>query len=273
VMSPPFRFDVNLSILFTELHLLRRPAAAAAAGFDAVELWWPFSAPIPAARELADLSEALEEAEVALIGMNFDAGDLAAGQRGLLSLPGQEQRFADSVEGAVAFAESQGTRVFNALYGNRLDGVAPQVQDDLALSSLALAAEAAARIGAHVVIETQNHVDSPRYPITTAAQAVGIVKSLRDDGHDNVGFLCDFYHLAMEGADLTAVIDDYLPWIDHVQVADAPGRQEPGTGTIPYAAVLGHLSASGYRGWIGAEHRPSGASAASLAWTNQYQAQ
>jgi hydroxypyruvate isomerase len=187
-----------------------------------------------------------------------------------VSVPGTEARFADNVECAVSFAGSQGTSVLNALYGNRIEGVAPEAQDELAISQLVGAASAAARVGARVVIETQNHVDSPLYPITTAAQAVAIAQRVRDEGHDNIGFLCDFYHLAMEGADLTAVIDEYLPWIDHVQVADAPGRQEPGTGTVPYPAVLGHLAAAGYQGWIGAEHRPSGASAASLAWTARY---
>jgi hydroxypyruvate isomerase len=267
------RFDVNLSILFTELPLLERPAAAAAAGFTAAELWWPFPEPDPPGARLDELAESLGAAGLSLVGLNFDAGDLAAGERGLVSLPGAGDRFADNVECAVAFAGSQGCRVLNALYGNRVEGVAPELQDETALGRLILAASAAARIGAQVVIETQNRVDSPRYPIRSAEQAVAVARLVRDAGQANVGFLCDFYHLAMEGADLDEVVDAYGSWIDHVQVADAPGRHEPGTGQIAFPALLAHLGARGYEGWVGCEYRPSGPSAESFAWMARYEAQ
>jgi hydroxypyruvate isomerase len=260
------RFEANISILFTELHLLERPAAARAAGFDAVELWWPFSVPVPAAAELDRLAEALGEAGVALVGLNFDGGDLAAGERGLLSLPGAGARFADNVACALSFAQSQGTTVLNALYGNRVDGVDSGAQDEIALERLAYAADAAAIVGARVVLETQNRVDSPLYPLRDPAQAAALVERMRAEGHDNVGLLCDYYHLAMEGYDLRTATDAYLHLVDHVQVADAPGRHEPGTGAIDYVEVLGHLAGAGYAGWIGCEYRPSGPSAESFGW-------
>ncbi len=262
------RFEANISILFTELPLLERPAAARAAGFDAVELWWPFSAPVPAPAELDRLGDALGEAGVALVGLNFDGGDLAAGERGLLSLvdPDSGARFTDNVACALAFAESQGTRVLNALYGNRVEGVDPRAQDEVARERLAYAADAAAGIGARVVLETQNHLDSPLYPLVDPADAAALVETMRSGGHDNVGLLCDYYHLAMEGFDLLGSTDRYLHLIDHVQLADAPGRHEPGTGAVDYPAVLGHLAGAGYPGWVGCEYRPSGASAASFGW-------
>ena len=264
------RFEANLSILFTELPLLERPAAAKAAGFDAVEMWWPFASPVPAAAELDRLAVALGEAGVALVGLNFDGGDLAAGERGLLSLPDAGARFADNVACALSFAQSQGTTVLNALYGNRVDGVDPGAQDGIALERLAHAADAAANVGAQVVLETQNQLDSPRYPLRDPAQAAAIVDEMRADGHENVGLLCDYYHLAMEGYDLLGSTDRYLHLVDHVQVADAPGRHEPGTGGIDFAEVLGHLAGAGYGGWIGCEYRPSGPSAESFGWLEEF---
>ena len=258
------RFEANISILFTELPLLDRPAAAKAAGFDAVELWWPFADPVPQAAELDRLRDALRGAGVDLVGLNFDGGDLGAGERGLLSLPDAGPRFEDNVACAVSFAGSLGTTVLNALYGNSVDGIAPQAQDEIALERLAHAAGAAARVGARVVLETQNHLDSPRYPLRDPARAAAIVAEMRGDGHANVGLLCDYYHLAVEGYDLVGSTDAYLDLIDHVQVADAPGRHEPGTGGVDYELVLGHLAGAGYGGWVGCEYRPSGKSAESF---------
>ncbi len=161
------RFDVNLSILFTELPLLERPAAAAAAGFDAVELWWPWpDDPTPDQVVLDDLRSALEAAGTRLVGLNFYAGQLPGPDRGALSLPGAESdRFRANVEVAAEFAASVGCRALNALYGNRVDGVDPAVQDELALDNLALAARAADEIGATLLVEALNAPESPRYPL------------------------------------------------------------------------------------------------------------
>lgn len=264
-------FDVNLSILFTELPLLERPAAAASAGFAGVELWWPFPEPVPTASTLQRLCDAIGAAGVHLVGLNFDAGDLAAGERGLVSLPGSGARFAENVECAVSFADSCNCRVLNALYGNRVADVPAEQQDEIALERLGIAARAAARAGARVVIETQNRLDSPRYPLTRASQAVAIAEQVRKEGHENVGFLCDFYHLVMEKEDPIAVIDVFGRWIDHVQIADVPGRHEPGTGGIDFSEIIAHLEASGYGGWVGCEYRPSSSSASSFSWLEAYE--
>jgi len=255
-----------LSTLFTEVPLLRRAAAARSAGFDAVELWWPFADPVPPESALENLAESLDEAGVRLVALNFDGGDMARGERGLVSVPGAGSRFADNVACAVAFAGQRGTKVMNALYGNRDPSVSAEFQDELALERLAVAACAARSIGARIVLEAQNRIDSPRYPLRKASDVGVLVKRLHELGQDNVGFLCDFYHLAMEGADLLGVLAEYSKIIDHVQLADAPGRHEPGTGSVDYPSLLSQLEAGGYEGFIGCEYWPSSRSAKSFGW-------
>ncbi|MEE1926881.1 TIM barrel protein [Streptomyces sp. TRM 70351] len=253
------RFTVNLSILFTELPLLERPAAAAAAGFTAVELWWPWvSAPTPDAAELDALRTALNDAGTRLTGLNFYAGQLPGPDRGALSVPGEEsERFRANVDVAAGFAASLGCRALNALYGNRVDGVDPAVQDELALTNLALAARAADRIGATVLVEALNRPESPRYPLVSAASAVEVAEQVNAaTGLRNTKFLMDLYHLSVNGEDLGEVIDRYAAVTGHVQIADNPGRGAPGTGALDCAALLGRLRKAGYDGWVGLEYKP-----------------
>jgi hydroxypyruvate isomerase len=259
------RYDVNLSILFTELPLLERPGAAGAAGFDAVELWWPFGVAVPADREVERLVEAVGEAGVRLVGLNFFAGDMAGGDRGLVSWPARAAEFRDNVEAAVAIGERLGCRGFNALYGNRVDDATPREQDDLAVEQLALAASAAGRVGGVVLVEAVS--GAPRYPLRTAADAVAVIDRVQAaTGAANLRFLCDLYHLAVNGDDLDRVIEGHGDRIGHVQIADVPGRHEPGTGTLDFDRLLGKLAATGYDGHVGLEYTPSGASADSFGW-------
>jgi len=262
---PRPRYEINCSILFTELPRLQRPAAAKAAGFDAVEFWWPFDSAMPADAEITAFERAITDAGVALVGLNFFAGDMPGGDRGVVSWPGRTAEFHDNVEVAVGIGERLGCRAFNALYGNRVDGVPPEQQDDLATENLVHAAKAAGTAGATVLIEA---VSGPKpYPLRTAAQAVAVVDRVRAAGAGNVGFLCDLYHLATNGDDVDAAIDRYADRVAHVQIADAPGRGEPGTGTLDLDRWLGALEAKGYRGWVGLEYKPStGDTLASLAW-------
>ncbi|MFE0535457.1 TIM barrel protein [Streptomyces nigra] len=253
------RFDVNLSILFTELPLLERPAAAAAAGFTAVELWWPWiDSPTPERSELGALRKAIEDAGVRLTGLNFYAGQLPGPDRGALSVPGEEsERFRANVEVAVEFAGSLGCGALNALYGNRVDGVDPAEQDALALENLVLAARAADGIGAILLIEALNKPESPLYPLVSAPAAVGVVDKVNAaTGLDNARFLMDLYHLSMNGEDLPAVIERYTAKTGHVQIADNPGRGAPGTGSLPLEDLLDQLRKAGYDGWVGLEYKP-----------------
>ncbi|MEU5362096.1 TIM barrel protein [Streptomyces sp. NPDC005925] len=253
------RFTVNLSILFTELPLPERPAAAAAAGFSAVELWWPWpGSPTPPRSELDALRKAIEDAPVRLTGLNFYAGRLPGPDRGALSVPGEEsERFRANIDVAAGFAQSLGCAALNALYGNRVEGVDPAEQDALALENLMLAARAADRIGATLLIEALNRTESPHYPLVSAPSAVGVADSVNEaTGLGNARFLMDLYHLSVNGEDLPQVIERYAARTGHVQIADDPGRGAPGTGALPLADLLGRLRDAGYDGPVGLEYKP-----------------
>jgi hydroxypyruvate isomerase len=260
------RYAVNLSLLFTELPLLARPAAAASAGFDAVEMWWPFAGPQPADSELDALRRALDDAGTRLVALNFDAGDMAAGDRGLLSRPTDSARFRANIEVAVGFAGQTGAGVLNALYGNRDPEAGAQAQEELATENLLLAARAADRIGATVVVEALNSAENTAYPVTTSTYALYLVNRVRAAGAANVAFLADLYHLARMGEPVRRLVEDLGATFGHVQIADPPGRGQPGTGELDWPALLGALDASGYRGHVGLEYRPVGPSADSFGW-------
>src|SRR5215210_403011 len=255
------RFDVNLSILFTELPLLERPAAAKQAGFDAVEFWWPWPVAVPSDAEVDAFVAAVRDAGVQLAGLNFFAGDMPGGDRGLVSWPARSAEFRENIDVTAAVGEQLGCRAFNALYGNRVDGVPAQEQDALAAENLALAARGVRRIGGTVLVEPVS--GAPRYPLLTAADALDAVDRA---GEENVALLLDVYHLAVNGDDVEKAIDASAGRIGHVQIADAPGRNEPGTGTLDIDYYLGRLAATGYDGWVGLEYKPSGKSADSFGW-------
>ncbi len=249
------RFDVNCSILFTELPLLKRPAAARAAGFDAVEFWWPFADPVPPDREVDAFIGALRDSGVRLASLNFAAGDMAAGDRGLLSLPEWSPAFRDNIDVCVGIAGQTGCTVLNALYGNRVTDEARQ--DELAAENLALAARAAAHADATVVVEALNSYDSPQAVVVSSEKALEVIGRARAEaGLPNIAFLADLYHLGRMGEDLPGVLARHAADIAHVQIADVPGRGAPGTGALDYEALFSQLAAQGYPGWVGCEYKP-----------------
>jgi hydroxypyruvate isomerase len=263
------RFDVNCSILFTELPLERRPAAAAAAGFDAVEFWWPFAGPVPGDREADAFLSALGDAGVSLVSLNFAAGDMAAGDRGWASRPADSAAFRDNIQACAGLAGRAGCRALNALYGNRADGVDPSVQENLAVENLALAAAEASRIGATVLVEALNSYESPRYPLVSSAAALAVLDRVQAEaGVTNLAFLADLYHLARMGEDLAGMIAAHAGRIGHVQIADVPGRGAPGTGELAFGPLLRQLAACGYQGRVGLEYKPADPadSSASFGW-------
>jgi hydroxypyruvate isomerase len=259
------RFEVNLSILFTELPLVDRPRAAKRAGFDAVEFWWPWPVAVPSDAETTAFASAITDAGVALVGLNFFAGDMPGGDRGLVSWPARSGEFRDNIDVTVGLGEQLGCLAFNALYGNRSDDSTPEQQDELGVENLALAAAAARRIDGTVLVEPVS--GAPRYPLRTAADALAVIdRASEQGGLDNIMLLLDVYHLAVNGDDVDAAIDLAAGRIGHVQVADDPGRNEPGTGKLDIDRYLERIAATGYDGWVGLEYKPSGASADSFAW-------
>lgn len=262
----PNRFAVNLSILFSELDLLERPEAAKAAGFDAVEFWWPFDRAVPADREIDEFARAIEDAGVSLVGLNFFAGDMPAGDRGVLSHANRSAEFADNVDVAVGLGERLGCGAFNALYGNRLAGAAPAAQDAVATENLVHAAKALERIGGVVLVEPVS--GTPSYPLKTADDALNVIDQVRAAGEVfNLRLLYDLYHLVVNGDDPDAVIRRHARMIGHVQIADAPGRNEPGTGHIDFQHYFAVLDEHGYSGYVGLEYKPRhGTCVDSFAW-------
>jgi hydroxypyruvate isomerase len=255
----------NCSMLFTEHPLLERPRAAKDAGFDAIEFWWPWpDQPVPNDGEVDDFVSAVRDAGVRLVGLNFFAGDLAGPDCGVLSIPARAAQFRDNIDVAVGIGDQLGVTGFNALYGNRIEGVTAEEQDELAREQLQLAARSAARIGATVLVES---VSGPKpYPLRTAADSAAVVQAVRDTGQVNIGFLCDLFHLANNGDDVAGAIAAYVDLVAHVQIADCPGRGEPGTGSIDLDGLLGDLADRGYAGWVGLEYKPSTDTETSLAW-------
>lgn len=263
------KFDVNCSILFTELPLLARPEAARSAGFDAVEFWWPFAEPVPADRDVDAFTGALNDAGVQLVLLNFAAGDMAAGDRGLVCDPARSTEFRDSIEVCTGIAARTGCRVLNALYGNAsgADGAGGRPgQHELAIENLVLAAGSAAKAGATVVIEPLNSTENPRYPLNSSHAAIEVIDALRARGAPDTGLLADLYHLAMMGEDLVTVLES--PYVSHIQIADVPGRGAPGTGTVDFEAVFSQLAVQCYPGYVGCEyrHNDTGTSIANFAW-------
>ncbi|GAB3061657.1 TIM barrel protein [Intrasporangium mesophilum] len=249
------RYLVNCSILFTDLPVLDRPAAARAAGFDGIEFWWPFPVAVPASADVDAFVDAVLEADVQLVGLNFFAGDMPGGDRGVVSWPGREQEFRENVELSVELGKQLDIRVFNALYGNRLEGIAPGEQDELAQENLTLAARAVARLGSTVLVEPLSGAE--RYPLTKAADARGVLDRLKAGGVENIGLLADLYHLAVNGEDVARAIDDHRDLIAHVQIADSPGRGAPGTGHLPLREWIVDLERGGYEGCVGLEYLPT----------------
>lgn len=260
-------FDANISLLFTEVPLLERPAAAKAEGFDVIECWWPFPVPVPGSRDVDAFVTAIADAGVRLEALNFYAGDMPSGERGVLSLPGRTEEFRASVEVLASIAAQTGCALFNALYGVRADGVTPAEQDELATENLAFAAAAVAPIGGTVLLEALAEGENGAYPLTSPAQVSEVIRRVRAaSGAANVRMLADFYHFTRNGFGWAEVIDGYLPEVGHVQVADAPGRHQPGTGGIDFPALFGALESAGYEGCVGLEYRPDGSTHDSLAW-------
>lgn len=261
-MSHTLTYAANCSLLFTEVPLLERPAAAAAAGFGAVEFWWPWpDQPVPADADVDAFVAAVHDAGVRLVGLNFFAGDLGGPDCGVLSLPDRAAEFRDNVDVVIGIGKALDVRAFNALYGNRVSSAAPEEQDELATENLALAASAATDIGATVLVEP---VSGPKpYPLRTAADVVAVLDRVEAD---NLGLLCDLFHLVNNGDDIDAAIAAHGPRIAHVQIADHPGRHEPGTGELDLDRLLGDIERGGYTGHVALEYVPSTSTSDSLAW-------
>ena len=247
-------YSVNCSILLTELPLFERPAAAKAAGFDAVEFWWPFATSVPGDAEITRFEQAITNAGVQLTGLNFNAGDMPGGDRGLVSWPARSTEFQDNIDVVAGIGERLGCKAFNALYGNRIAGESAEQQDALGAANLATAAAGVARIGGTVLLEPVS--GAPKYPLLKAQDALDVIARVKQaSGAENIKLLADFYHLAVNGDDVAAVIEKHAKDFGHIQIADNPGRGAPGSGQLPLGEWIARSRALGYMGYIGLEYK------------------
>jgi hydroxypyruvate isomerase len=256
------RFSPNLSLLWADLPLPERFARAAAAGFSAVELWWPGQADAELLPELT----ARWGLQLALL--NFDGGDMSAGDRGLAADPARVRQLRENVPAALRIAQACGGEQLNLLVGKRQERYPLEEQLRLARDTVAWAADQAAATGCSVMIEAINSMENGPCLLTTTAAAAAFIRQV---GRPNVRLQYDAYHMQRMEGDLTTTLDTYWSLISHIQIADVPGRGEPGTGEINYRFLLGHLDQKGYDGYVGLEYRPSGGSPEdSFGWLEEY---
>lgn len=251
------KFAANLTMLFTERPFLDRFAAAAAAGFEAVEFLFPYDF---AADEIR---ARLVDNGLKLVLHNLPAGDWAAGERGIACLPDRTAEFRAGVEKAIAYAQALGVGQLNCLAGIRPDGVTTRDAHATLVENLHYAAGRLKAHGLRLLIEPINTFDIPGFYLNGTRQALAIMDEV---GADNLLLQYDVYHMQRMEGELAATLAATLPRIGHVQIADNPGRHEPGTGEINYGWLFEHLDAIGYGGWIGCEYKPAATTEAGLGW-------
>lgn len=248
-------FDASTTFLFSERPLHDRPAAAAAAGFSSIESWWPFTQAVPSDGDVSRFIESVGDAGVKLVALNFFAGNTDDGDRGLVSLPDRRNELFESAEVAATIGRELGVTRFTALYGNRREGFSPGMQDDTAIDTLCYLVDTVAPFGATVQIEPLS--GAPDYPLRRAQDVVAVLDRLKAETRREAGLLLDSFHLAANGDDPVAAARHFGERITHVQLADYPGRHEPGMGGIDFADLFRALSAHHYSGWLGLEYRPA----------------
>lgn len=252
------KFSANVSILFKETPFLDRFGRAAEAGFSAVEFWWP------AEEDLGEVEKAVKDAGLQVALFNFNAGDMPGGERGLVSDPDRREQFRENVPVALDLARKLRCERLNILAGHEKEGMGREEQLALVRDNVAFAADEARDAGVEVVVEAVNTFENGPYLLYRTEQAVQFVRSV---GRDNVKIQHDFYHMQRMEGNLVAVLRENIGMIGHVQIADSPGRGEPGTGEIHYPYVLGELEKLGYDGYVGLEYNPSeGDTKASFRW-------
>lgn len=255
------KFAANLSFLFTDAPFPARFARAAAAGFAGVEYLFPYDWPA------ADIAGWLHAAGLEQVLFNLPPGDWAAGERGLACLPQRRAEFAAGVETALAYAEALGCRRVHCMAGLRPAGIAEAELRATYVANLRHAAERFAGIGATVLIEPINsRIDMPGYWLDDVAKAFSLCAEV---DRSNVGVQLDLYHAQIIQGDLARTLSDNLSRIGHVQIADNPGRHEPGSGEIHYPFLFALLDRLGYTGWVGCEYKPLAGSEEGLSWMRQ----
>ncbi len=255
------RFAANLTMLFNEVDFMERFGAAARAGFRGVEYLFPYS------YERNRLADLLAQHDLTQVLFNLPAGDWPAGERGIACLPDRTGEFLDGVGKAIEYASLLRCRQVNCLAGILPAGVPAARAHETFVANVAAAAGELERHGIRLLIEPINTRDFPGFFLNRTRQALDVIA---ESGSKNLALQYDVYHMQIMEGDLAYTIEKNLGSIEHIQVADNPGRHEPGTGEIHYPFLFAHLDRLGYTGWVGCEYKPVGSTEAGLAWLRPY---
>jgi hydroxypyruvate isomerase len=254
------RFSANLGFLFTEVPEIERGAAAAAAGFKAVEMHWPYQVPA------TEMRSVLSRNQITMLGLNTPVGNAAAGDFGLGALPGRESEFQQGLDQAVSYGDAIGAAAVHCMSGLVTPDAASAAEHTF-VANLKLAADRAAQADMTILIEPINLRDKPGYFLHTIEQAASIIDQV---GRRNLKIMFDCYHIQIMQGDLTRRLEDYIDLIGHVQIAAVPSRAEPDEGEIDYRDICRSLDRLGYSGWIGAEYKPRGRTEEGLGWLSTW---
>ena len=255
------KFAANLTWMFQEYDFLERFAAAAALGFSAVECRFPY------AWERAQLSDRLNDAGQKQIVFNTPPGDADQGEYGLAALPGRESEFQDSIGLAVDYADALDCKMLHVLAGIADSGPSVEQHFETFMANLEWAVQACGRAGITILIEPINPFERPGYLISTTAQARQAIDQLDSS---NVAIQFDFHNAQLVEGNLSALFEQNLSYIRHVQIAGVPGRTPPDQGEIHYPYLFDLIDELGYTGWVGCEFTPGESTAAGLAWARRY---
>lgn len=251
------KFTANLSLLFTEVALVERFQAAKQAGFDAVEMQFPYSL------DAKILKNSLEEQQLKLVLFNVDADDLLQGGEGLACVPEKQDQFRRAVAQAVDYAKLLKPEIINVLPGRCLNENRKPRYLETFRENLYFAVEAFAPLGIKTVFEAINVYDMPGFIVHNGRQMLNIMDQLK---HPGLFMQYDIYHMEMMNDNPAEFIVRHADKIGHVQFSDCPGRGQPGTGQIDFGHIFSVIDKSAYSGWVGAEYKPTGATSESLKW-------
>jgi hydroxypyruvate isomerase len=260
-----------MSILFPRTPLADRPRRAKEAGFAVVEAWWPFNEPDPGVREVGEFIGAVTNSGIRLVALNMFGGYAARGDRGLACRRERHGELRACLPALLEIAQATGCAMFNCPYG-QYDGLGGRAaQDQAAVDALTEVAQAVGEVGGRVLLEPIYVGADESYPLRSVEDVLAIIDGpLARGGVSSVGVLCDLFHLGAYGDDIVEVVGKYAGRISHVQIADYPGRHEPGTGTLPLRAALWRLARSNYRGYVSCEYVPRGKVEDDLDWIKKY---
>lgn len=251
------KFCANLTMLFNEHPFLDRFDAAAKAGFKGVEFLFPY------AFAKDDIADRLKRNDLTQVLFNLPAGDWDKGERGIACHPDRVGEFQDGVGKAIDYAKALGSTMVNCLAGLAPAGIERDKAAQTLVDNLAFAAAALKREGILLIMEPINSYDIPGYVVNRSAEGIAIIDAT---GSDNLKLQYDIYHMQRMEGELAATIEKLLPRIAHMQLADNPGRNEPGTGEINYGFLFGLIDRLGYAGWIGCEYKPKAGTVEGLGW-------